>query len=86
MPRSPLFDKDDNGRTSLFYAAEGGNIQAVEDIIFSLSGTGMCCERLALIDHRDSNGHTAIDVAQLAGRKDVADLLAGEKGRMEFFE
>lgn len=86
MPRSPLFDEDDEGRTSLFYAAESGKIQAVRDIIFSLTGTGMCCPRLALIDHKDKNGHTAIDVAQQASQKDVEELLAGEKGRMDFFE
>lgn len=86
MPRSPLFNEDNEGRTSLFRAAESGELQAVEKIIFSLSGTGMSCERLALISHKDKKGHTAIDIAQQAGCKDIAGLLAGEKGRMEFFE
>ncbi len=85
MPRSPLFNEDPDGRTSLFHAAENESIETVEKIIFSLSGTGMCPERLALISHKDKNGNTAIDVAQQAGREEIAQLLAGEKGRMEFF-
>ncbi len=85
MPRSPLFDQDDNGRTSLFEAALSGSIRDVEQILFRLTGTGMSPERLALINHKDTNGESAIDAAQKAGHQDIADLLAGEKGRMVFF-
>ncbi|MGI9243647.1 MAG: hypothetical protein ACR2RV_22815 [Verrucomicrobiales bacterium] len=85
MPRSPLFDEDADGRTSLFREAEAGSIGAVNSILSKLAGTGMCCERLALIDHEDKNGDTAIDIAKRAGHTEVAELLASEKGRMEFF-
>lgn len=86
MPRSPQFDEDDDGRTSLFHEAESGRIQAVKNILFSLSGTGMCCERLALIDHKDKHGCTAIDVAKRAGHEEIVEILSSEKGRMDFFE
>ncbi|MGI9243929.1 MAG: hypothetical protein ACR2RV_24245 [Verrucomicrobiales bacterium] len=85
MPRSPLFDEDADGRTSLFTEAEAGRVDAVDAILSRLAGTGMCPERLSLIDHKDKNGDTAIDVAKRAGHKEVAELLASEKGRMEFF-
>lgn len=85
MPRSPLFNKDNEGRTSLFHAAKEGDIQAVKRIIYSLSGTGLWPERLSLITNKDNNGKTAIDAAQQAGNDDIAQLLAGEQGRMEHF-
>ena len=81
-----LFKLDLMGRTTLFYAAGGGDINAVEKIIFSLSGTGMSLQRLSLIKIKDVNGQTAIDMAEQAGHKEVASLLSSEKGRMEFFE
>ena len=36
-----LFEQDEYGRTSLFYAAESGNEAEVRKIIFSLTGTGL---------------------------------------------
>ena len=86
MSGSTQFDQDEDGRTALFRAAESGDIQAVEEIIYSLTGTGMCCQRLTLISHKDREGLTAIDAAQRAGHEEIAGLLGGEKGRMEFFE
>ena len=84
--RSDLFAQDSRGRTVLFYAAERGDIEEVRQIIFSLAGTSLCCQRLSLIEIRDSSGLTASDVAEQAGHKGIADLLRGEQMRMEFFE
>ena len=84
--KSDLFVRDSIGRTALFYAAERGDLKEVRRIIFSLAGTGLCCQRLSLIEIRDSSGLTASDVAEQAGRKGIADLLRGEQMRMEFFE
>ena len=55
-------------------------------VIFSLTGTGLSCQRLSLIEIRDSSGLTASDVAEQAGHKEIADLLLGEQMRMEYFE
>ena len=84
--RSNLFDRDSTGRTTLFYAAERGDLEQVHRIIFSLTGTGLSCQRLALIKIRDSSGLTASDVAEQAGHTEIADLLRREQMRMEFFE
>lgn len=81
-----LFSLDSMGRTSLFHPAETGNIEEVQRIIFSLTGTGLSCQRLSLIKIRDSSGSTAGDVALKTGHKDIADLLQSEQTRMEFFE
>ena len=81
-----FFARDKIGRTTLFYAAERGDIEEVRRIIFSLAGTGVCCQRLSLIGIRDSSGLTASDVAEQSGHKEIAELLRGEQGRMEFFE
>lgn len=84
--KSDLFAQDSVGRTALFYAAERGELKEVRRIIFSLTGTGLSCQRLSLIAIKDSSGLTASDVAEQAGHKEIADLLRGERGRMEFFE
>jgi len=84
--KSALFFQDSIGRTPLFYAAERGDLEKVRRIIFSLSGTGLCCQRLSLIEIKDSSGLTASDVAEQAGHKEIADLLRGEQMRMAFFE
>ena len=84
--RSDLFAQDSDGRTTLFYAAERGDLDQVRQIIFSLAGTGLWPQRLALIEIRDSSGLTASDVAERAGHQEIADLLRGEQMRMEFFE
>ena len=83
---SDPFARDSVGRTALFYAAERGDLEAVRRIIFGLAGTGLSCQRLALLTIRDSAGLTASDAAEQAGHKEIADLLRGEQMRMEFFE
>ena len=83
---SDPFAQDSVGRTALFYAAERGDLKEVRRIIFSLAGTGLCCQRLSLIAIRDASGLTASDVAEQAGHTGIADLLRGEQMRMEFFE
>ena len=80
------FALDSVGRTALFYAAERGDLDEVRRMIFSLAGTGLWPQRLALISIKDSSGLTASDVAERAGHKEIADLLRGEQMRMEFFE
>ena len=84
--KADLFARDSVGRTSLFYAAERGDLKEVSRMIYGLAGTGLCCQRLSLIGIRDSSGLTASDVAEHAGHKEIADLLRSEQGRMEFFE
>ncbi len=86
MNEKNLFTLDLMGRTALFYVAGGGDIDAVNRMIYSLSGTGMSLQRLNLISIKDVNGLTAIDMAEQAGHKEIANLLRSEKGRMEFFE
>ena len=81
-----LFKLDLMGRTTLFYMAGSGDIEAVKQIIYSLSGTGMNLQRLSLINIKDVNGQTAIDMAEQAGHQEIVNLLRSEKGRMEFLE
>ena len=84
-PFSP-FERDSDGRTTLFDAAERGDVERVRKIIFGLTGTGMCPQRLSLIQVRDATGLTAADVAEQNGHDEVAALLRSEEMRMEFFE
>lgn len=86
MPASDLSEQDSCGRTTLFYAAEAGDMELVKKIIFSLTGTGMCPQRLHLLKIKDASGLIAADVAVQAGHQKIANLLNDEKGRMEFFE
>lgn len=86
MAHDDVFKTDKRGRTTLFYAAEMGDIEAVKAIIYRLVGTGISCQRLALINRKDRAGLTAIDVAEQAGNSDIAGLLRSEKIRMEFYE
>lgn len=81
-----VFELDEAGRTGLFYAAAKGDLEEVRRIAFSLTGTGMCCQRLSLIGIKDSSGATASDLAGQNGHKEIADFLLGEQMRMEFFE
>jgi len=80
------FDCDAAGRTALFHAAEKGDMEEVHRIIFSVAGTGVCCQRLSLIQIKDESGATASDVAEQNGHAEIASLLRGEEMRMEFFE
>ena len=86
MSNQDIFDRDTIGRTTLFSAAESGNIDEVRRMIFSLSGTGLSLQRLSLILIKDVNGLTAADAAEQAGHEEIASLLRSEQGRMEFFE
>ena len=84
--RPDPFTQDAAGRTTLFYAAESGDLEQVQRIIYSLTGTGLSCQRLALIATKDASGRTASDVAEEAGHEEIADLLRGEQARMEYSE
>ena len=84
--RPDPFARDSTGRTTLFYAAESGDMEEVHRIIFSLTGTGLSPQRLSLIATVDASGLTASDVAEQAGHQEIADLLRGEQMRMEYFE
>ncbi|GAB4463877.1 MAG: hypothetical protein Kow0031_41690 [Anaerolineae bacterium] len=86
MERTDFFKTDSTGRTTLFYAAEIGDIETVKAIIYKLVGVGISCQRLALINRKDAMGLTAIEVAEQAGNNEIADLLRSEKFRMEFYE
>ena len=82
---SDPFARDSAGRTALFYAAERGDLEEVQRIIFGLAGTGLWPQRLALIEIKDASGLTASDVAEQAGHEEIAALLRGEQMRMEYF-
>ena len=86
MSHNDFFKTDKKGRTTLFYAAEIGDLETVKAIIYKLAGTGMSPQRLALINIKDLEGLTIIDLAEKAGNSEIAALLQSEKGRMEFFE
>lgn len=81
-----LFKEDDIGRTPLFYAVASGNIQDVENIIFKLAGTGIGCQRLSLISHKDQTGITAAELARKLGCEEIRQLLSRELVRMEYYE
>jgi 2'-5' RNA ligase len=85
VPTGP-FAQDSAGRTTLFYAAERGDLEQVRRIIFRLTGTGLSPQRLALLEIEDASGLTAADVAEQAGHKEIADLLRSEWVRMEYYE
>ena len=84
--RRLLFEQDAAGRTLLFCAAEQGLEELVQQMIYSLRGTGMSPPRLALIATVDHAGLTAADVAEQNGYDEIARVLRAEQGRMEFFE
>jgi hypothetical protein len=84
--RRRLLAQDGLGRTALFYAAEKGLEEEVKEIIFRFRGTGLAPPRLALITTKDHSGLTAADVAEQNGYTEIARLLRGEQGRMEYFE
>jgi len=79
------FGRDAEGRTTLFYAAERGDMDKVRRIIFRLTGTGLMPQRLALLEIEDASGLTAADVAEQAGHKEIAELLRSEQVRMEYY-
>jgi len=83
---SDPFKEDDIGRTALFYAVATNDMPEVESLIFRLSGTGLGCQRYALITHKDNSGITAVDLAEKLGHEEISKLLSSELGRMEFFE
>ena len=83
---SDYFNIDDKGRTILFYYAATGNLSEVERIIFNLAGTGVSCQRYALIRIKDKEGYTAADIASKNGHIEIEKLLRSELGRMEYFE
>ena len=41
MAQDDLFKTDEKGRTTLFYAAQIGDLEAVKAIIYKLAGTGV---------------------------------------------
>ena len=80
------FEKNAQGRTSLFDAAARGDLGMVEKIIYSLPGTGFYPARLAILTLQDNAGLTAADVAEQHGHIEIAELLRGDIGRMEYYE
>ena len=81
-----LFQQDSCGRTPLFYAAESGIEEEVQEMIFSLSGTGLSPARNSLISIKDNSGLTAADVAEQNGHEEIARLLRAEQARMDYYE
>ena len=79
------FKEDDIGRTTLFYAVAMNDMPEVERVIFRLSGTGLGCQRYALIVHKDNTGITAVDLAEKLGHMEIRKLISSELGRMEFY-
>ncbi len=79
------FKEDDIGRTSLFYAVAQNDIKAVEEIIYSLTGTGLGGQRRAAILHKDHMDLNTIDLAKKLGHEEIEKLLSVELARMEFY-
>lgn len=80
------FKEDDVGRTPLYYAVAKNDIKEVKAILFSLTGTGISCQRLALLKHKDHSGLTASDVAKKLGHEEIRAWLDSEESRIEYFE
>ena len=80
------FKTDDRGRTILFHYAAVGDRDQVEKIIYNLPSTGLSGQRRALINHKDNDGLTAIDIATKSGHHEIASLLQAEVDRINFFE
>lgn len=80
------FETDGDGQTELMKRAAAGDLEAVERIIFALPGTGISCQRLALIERKDARGRTAVDIAEAVGHSEIANLLGKELRRMEWYE
>ena len=85
LPAKELFDLDNAGRTRLFYAAERGNLDAVEKMIYRFPGTGFAPQRLGFIETKDIEGKRAAEVAEKLGHEAVANALRIEVGRMEYY-
>jgi len=86
MSASNHFELDDQGRTPLHHAAAAGDMGLVREIISGLCGTGLCPQRLSLIEIKDKADQTAADVAEASGHDEIAQLLNSEWGRMTYFE
>ena len=86
MLQDDIFHTDKDGRTALFYAAEHGNEEIVWILLSSLAGTGMSCQRGALLEVRDNEGKLAEDWAQINGREEIKEILSIERQRIEYFE
>jgi len=84
--RGDLFLKDKDGRTALFYAAERGDEEIVWILLTSLAGTGMSCNRGALLGVRDNEGKLAEDWARINGQEEIRRILSVERQRIEYFE
>jgi len=85
IPSQELFDKDNQGRTRLFYAAERGHQTEVEKMIFRFPGTGFYPQRLGFIESKDKDGLTAADAAEQNGQEEIAKLLRSQVGWMVNF-
>ena len=81
-----IFHTDKDGRTALFYAAKRGNEKIVWILLSSLAGTGMSCQRGALLKVRDNEGKLAEDWAQINGHEEIKKILSIERQRIEYFE
>ncbi len=86
LHRGDVFQTDREGRTALFYAAERGDEEIVWVLLSSLAGTGMACQRGALLEVRDSKGNLAEDWALIKGHKEISKILSIERQRIAFFE
>ena len=84
--RGNIFHADNNGRTALFYAAERGDEEIVWILLSSLAGTGIQCQRGALLEVTDNEGMLAEDWAQRNGQEEIRRILSIERQRIAFFE
>lgn len=86
LRKGNIFQTDMAGRTALFYAAERGDEEIVWILLSSLAGTGVGNQRGALLNVKDHEGKRAEDWAELNGQDEISRILAGERGRIEYFE
>ncbi len=86
VQQGDIFLTDKDGRTALFYAAERGDEEIVWILLSSLAGTGMSCNRGALLGVRDNEGKLAEDWARINGQEEIRRILSVERQRIEYFE
>jgi ankyrin repeat protein len=86
LRQGDVFLTDKDGRTALFYAAERGDEEIVWILLSSLAGTGISCQRGALLEIRDNEGNLAENWAERNGHEQIGRVLSKERQRIEFSE
>jgi ankyrin repeat protein len=81
-----LFERDEKGNTALFYISEKGDFEMFKTVVCSVPGTGIFPQRLALLEIKNNDNETVLDIAKRKGLKEIQDFIESEILRMEYFE